>query len=762
MGKFSFLLLGLFFVLSSDFLIAQNQDNNDFDDLKAAYLNIKQENYDAAYPYFKKMLDIYLKDPTYNYYVGRCLLFLDKEPENVIKYLRFAATRDVASDVYFYLGIAYLKTYQFEDAIANFRWFEKSANKKQLKDLDVKNHISMAQNGLYLIKYFKKPLIYSKETASKIDFYKKYQFSDLDGNFFDRYNYFNQKKDSLSENSILFVPDFLERNEVLYFSAKNKKRGVYDIFRSTRLNDTLWSEPENLGEKINTPFDENYPFIHSDGTTLYFASKGHYSMGGYDLYRSSWSWNDQEWPEPENLDFPINSPFDDILFVPSHDKRTAYFSSDRELNESNYHVYKIKFENSEPYIQYQTHNQILEFAQLNVNIVPEKKDKIKINGDKFVKEQNNIVKIKVDDGFLHKSEYDSLLNLAVNYQLRADSLRWVIDDQRQVFDKTEKGQDRAILGNEIIELEKNIYSLQKNADVCYERVRQIEQANLATKKTVYEKTENTEVEKKEEESKSRVSNQKVFVEPNDNTFIKSKLESQKVKEEPKVEMTNYGLRVKLPSTYNSKNPILVNEKLPEGIIYMIQLGAYSSIKKPEVFKGLEPLTCIKKESSGIRKYFAGRFFQIADAEKNLPLVRSKGFKDAYIVAFNNGNIIPVKNAVKMESEVAALSKTEILENSIEEEKKTEELSITYILKGEINSNDTTLIEQAKNVLPDGKDFYFESEKALNVFIVKSFSTFDEAYPIKKELEAIIKKEIEIHAYFAESQIPLDQARKITK
>ena len=66
------------------------------------------------------------------------------------------------------------------------------------------------------------------------------------------------------------------------------------------------------------------------------------------------------------------------------------------------------------------------------------------------------------------------------------------------------------------------------------------------------------------------------------------------------------------------------------------------------------------------------------------------------------------------------------------------------------------------IIPDGKDFYFESEKNPNVFIVKSFSTFDEAYPVKKKLEFIIKKEIEIHAYFAESQIPLDQARKITK
>ena len=753
---------GLLYILILAFLpiAIEAQGVSDLDDLKAAYIDVQEGNYSKAYPYFKKMLDVYPKDPTYNYYIGRCLLYLDNDLNKAIKYLRFASTRNVPSDVYFYLGISYLKTYQFEDAIANFRWFEKSASKKQIKEFEVRNHISMAQNGLYLIKYFKKALIYNKEAAAKNNFYKKYQFADMEGEFIDKYLYFNQKKDSTSEQSVLFVPDYMEKNEVLYFSAKNKKRGDYDLYRTTRLNDTTWSEPENLGDKINTAFDENYPFIHSDGTTLYFASKGHYSMGGYDLYKSSWSWEEQQWTEPENLDFPLNSPFDDVLFVSAHDKKVAYFASDREQLESGYQVYKIKLENFEPYLEYQTNEQIKEFAQLKVNIILEENEVKKRKDEKPAKVSNSIVKINEDKSFLHKAEYDSLLNLAINFQLKADSIKWVIDDKRLVFDKTENGQDRAKLGNEIIDLERKIYSLQKKADVCYEKVRQIEQINLAAKNISYEKPKKHQSEKKIIESIDETKEQGIFIEPNDNNFIKSKLESVKADEEIIVNTNNFGLRVKLPPIYNSENPIKINEKLPNGIVYMIQLGAYSSLKDPLVFKGLEPLTCIKKENSNILKYFAGKFLKLANAEKKLSTVKLKGFKDAYIVAFNSGKIIPINLAVKLESENPNISQEEV-GNPI---KKTTpgNLSIIYVIKGSVSNESLQLIDNIKEILSAEQDVFVEDNKTIYYFIIKSFATFDDAFSVKKKVELILKKEIEIHAYFAENQIPLDQARKITK
>lgn len=741
---------------------AQKNEGSELDSMKEAYMNVQQGNYADALPYYLNMLDLYPKDPTYNYYAGRCVLFAEQDYEKAIGYLRYASVRNVPFDVYFYLGLAYLNTYQFEDAIANFRWFEKSGSKKELRELAVSNYISMAQNGLYLIKYFKIPQVYKKESAYKGDFYASYDIKGLEGRFFDRYLYLKHERDSLAEQSILFVPDFMEPNEVLYFSAKNKKRGDYDIFRITKRADDTWSDPENLGDIINTPFDENYPFVHADGTTLYFASKGHYSMGGYDLYCSSWDWETQEWTEPENLDFPINSPFDDVLFVPSPDKKFACFASDRDLLESKYQVYKIRLDNQNSYSEYVDSKQIEDVASLDVNVVLEdKKVKKEIKEEKPVK-SNSIVKVKKDEGFIRKTEYDSLLNLALKLQLKADSVRWLIDDQRELFDNTSDRHEKAQIGNEIIELEQKIYTLQKQADACYEKVREIEQLNLASNKLSYESTEKINEEKIEKEQQEEQDTVKQVIhtveEPNENDLVKSEL--QPVIGENKVyDNYQFGLDVVWPSKYNQKNPIKINEQLPDGVIYMIQLGAFSSEKNPSLFKGLEPLTCIKKSNSKIHKYYAGMFVSLNNAEKKLPVVKSKGFKDAYIVAFQNGKIIPINSAIKQESDEMPVKVTE---NKEEKDVDDQNLGIIYVVQGEVSLENEQLINEIRQALDEGLDLFVKKNTNTLKYIINSFKTYDDASKIKNLLESIVKKDVEIHAYFAENQIPIEQARKITK
>jgi hypothetical protein len=76
-----------------------------------------------------------------------------------------------------------------------------------------------------------------------------------------------------------------------------------------------WSPvPFNI-PSVNTAFDEEFPALSPDGKTLYFSSKGHNTMGGYDIFKSEWSEQTQAWGEPVNLGSPINSPYDDIYYV---------------------------------------------------------------------------------------------------------------------------------------------------------------------------------------------------------------------------------------------------------------------------------------------------------------------------------------------------------------------------------------------------------------------------------------------------------------
>lgn len=101
-----------------------------------------------------------------------------------------------------------------------------------------------------------------------------------------------------------------------------------DIFVS-EFENGQWSEPKKLPSTINTDRDEDGVFIHPDGKTLYFSSKGHQGMGGFDVFKSVRD-KDGSWSEPENLGYPINTAADDLYFVMSADKNSAYYSSYRE------------------------------------------------------------------------------------------------------------------------------------------------------------------------------------------------------------------------------------------------------------------------------------------------------------------------------------------------------------------------------------------------------------------------------------------------
>lgn len=118
--------------------------------------------------------------------------------------------------------------------------------------------------------------------------------------------------------------------QTLYFtSSKPGGKGGKDIYISKRKADGDWGPAEDLSAKINTDYDEDCPYIHPDGKTLYFSSMGHKSMGGYDIFKTVYNEDTKEWTEPENIGYPINTTDDDLFLVWSADGTRAYFSSIR-------------------------------------------------------------------------------------------------------------------------------------------------------------------------------------------------------------------------------------------------------------------------------------------------------------------------------------------------------------------------------------------------------------------------------------------------
>jgi tetratricopeptide (TPR) repeat protein len=133
-----------------------------------------------------------------------------------------------------------------------------------------------------------------------------------------------------------------ENEQMLFFTSdRDGGLGGRDIYMAKKLPNGEWAKPRNLGDVINTPYDEDGPFIHPSGTRLYFSSKGHNSMGGFDIFRSEYNIENDTWSKPVNLGYPINTADDDIYFVWSADEKRAYFSSAREDSYGETDIYMV-------------------------------------------------------------------------------------------------------------------------------------------------------------------------------------------------------------------------------------------------------------------------------------------------------------------------------------------------------------------------------------------------------------------------------------
>lgn len=154
-------------------------------------------------------------------------------------------------------------------------------------------------------------------------------------------------------------------NTVYFSSDRPGGFGGLDIYKSTKNEKGEWSEPVNLGPTINTPYDEDAPFIHNE-TTLYFSSQGHTSMGGFDIFVSELQ--NGQWTTPRNLGYPLNTADDDIYFVVSADNQRGYFSSGRAGGLGDKDLYVVYFPRKElEYVKVEKNTQVPD-KQIAINI----------------------------------------------------------------------------------------------------------------------------------------------------------------------------------------------------------------------------------------------------------------------------------------------------------------------------------------------------------------------------------------------------------
>ncbi|MCU4157230.1 PD40 domain-containing protein [Carboxylicivirga sp. A043] len=134
----------------------------------------------------------------------------------------------------------------------------------------------------------------------------------------------------------------LDGNTIVFTSDRPDGIEGKDIYIAHKLPNDEWGKVLLLNRNVNTELNEESPFLSHDGQTLFFASEGHNSMGGFDIFKSVRDENGQ-WQQPINIGYPINTPGDDLFYIPTLDGQRVYFASERPGGYGRSDIYIIEF-----------------------------------------------------------------------------------------------------------------------------------------------------------------------------------------------------------------------------------------------------------------------------------------------------------------------------------------------------------------------------------------------------------------------------------
>ena len=303
----------------------------------------QSKNYEEAVRDYMKLVSIQPRSTDYNYHYGVCLLKTAAIKKDAIKHLEFAAASDnVPVEAFFYLGKACHLDYQFKKAITYYQIFKtKKGSSVKNSEFDVDRELEMCQNGMKLLKDISDLVVEEKRDYSASEFYRLYDEKSLNGSIL--ISNMDQTKTDKKNNHIpvIFYPN---QPDLIFFSSYGEKdTGQKNIYFKRRTA-SGWSSPQLVSGEVNTEYDEDFPYYDEKKKILYFSSKGHNSMGGYDIFSAQYDPSTESFKNVRNLDFAISSTDDDLFYVPGADNTSAWFASARESKPGKMTIYKVAVE----------------------------------------------------------------------------------------------------------------------------------------------------------------------------------------------------------------------------------------------------------------------------------------------------------------------------------------------------------------------------------------------------------------------------------
>ena len=286
--------------------------------------------YSQAKQLLEKELEENPSNVSINYLLGRTALYTG-DIETAKQTLTLAKNKRV-NDATLYLGRLYAMQYDFANAEKEFKLYERAMrrNKEALAELEKeREYADLLQR---LLSRTEDIQIIDSVVVSKNDFLSAYNLSANGGSLQWTHDFFNEERNE--ESAVVFMN---ERKTKVYFSRPATEQGN-TLYTMEKMLDNFGGE-KMVPSPINTRQDQAYPFIMSDGLTIYFSSKGHESIGGYDIFASRYNLYSNTYLTPNQMNMPFNSPFNDYMMVIDEQKGVGWFASDRYQPEDKVCVY---------------------------------------------------------------------------------------------------------------------------------------------------------------------------------------------------------------------------------------------------------------------------------------------------------------------------------------------------------------------------------------------------------------------------------------
>lgn len=500
--------------------------------------------------------------------------------------------------------------YNFQDAV---KYCEAAVDAlDSTSSAKAEEQLLLARNGLNMMGFCSQPVVVAKQTFPLQDFLLFYPLKDFS------WRKSPNQLDSLGGDNLsraVYVPD---GSRDIYYSAKDEE-GIRNIY-ATHMADSLWSVPALINEQLTSSSDEIYPMLSPDGQSLYFASKGLYGMGGYDLYVSQWNKETGDWDVPVNMGFPYSSPYDDFLFVNTEDGKYSIFASNRECGRDSVTIYVLEYDGMPVRKAVTEVDELRELAALN----PAGNHPGIDNGSAVSGETDESTRKYMDK----MREVRSLRDSVARFGKNLDKLRSGL--------ATASDEEKARLTAEITDKEMMLPTLNSTLNAAVKELQNIEMDFLANGIVIDTRKLQAEADKEIVGASSGYTFSKNSYGPDLRLDIRK----------PKPTF-DYSFMILPEGRFAESNT------LPDGLVYQIRIFTLSRKASVADLNGLSPVF-ERTTTSGKHAYSAGLFKSYKDALSNLNKVKKRGFRDAQIDAFLNGQVIGVSKARELESKVKTL------------------------------------------------------------------------------------------------------------